>query len=97
MTTVTGVGVGDGYPASIPARIVHIFSCMTALLSMSLIIKIVYAQLALTPKEASAYHLLHQDIHLRNNQLQARNVIIEALRMSKLAREKNTSQFAYEF
>ena len=59
LTTVTGVGFGDGYPASIPARFIHIFSCMCALLSMSIVIKIVYGQLALTPKEASAYHLIH--------------------------------------
>jgi hypothetical protein len=59
LTTVTGVGMGDGYPASIPARFVHIFATSFALLSLSLVIKVVYGQLALTPKEASAYHLIH--------------------------------------
>ena len=42
LTTVTGVGFGDGSPASIPSRFVHIFTCMCALLSMSIVIKIVY-------------------------------------------------------
>lgn len=76
LNTLTGVGDGDGYAVSIPARIVGAFCCFASLFSISLIIKIMYARLKLTPKEASAYHVLHQDIQMHQTQLQARNVII---------------------
>jgi hypothetical protein len=97
LTSILGVGFGDGYPASIPARFIQIFCCLAALLTLSLIIKIVYARLALTPKESSAYHLLLQDVQMQQNQLEAREVIIMALQMRKASREVFRSEIAYNF
>jgi hypothetical protein len=65
LTSILGVGFGDGYPASIPARFVQIFCCLAALLTLSLIIKIVYARMNLTAKEASAYHILLQEVQMQ--------------------------------
>ena len=53
---MTSVGYGDGYPASVPGRIVGTGGCILGILSIALIIYIMYARLKLSPKEASAYH-----------------------------------------
>jgi len=42
LTTILGVGFGDGYPASIPARMTTAFCCMGFLFIMAVIVKILY-------------------------------------------------------
>jgi hypothetical protein len=59
LTTVSGVGLGAAYPKSAVGRGVASFGCIASFLSLSVVIKMVNAKLKLTPKELSAYHLLH--------------------------------------
>ena len=56
-----------------------------------------YSKLKFDPKEESAYHLMEQELQMQNNRIQARKVIIEALRMQKLARQKERNNLTYEF
>ena len=62
LITIFGIGYGDGYPASVPGRIADTFGCMASVFSVAIIIKIMFARLKLSAKEASAYHTLHQDV-----------------------------------
>ena len=59
LLTLCGVSFGDGYPISVPGRIVGTLGCMAGVFSIALIIKITYERLKFSPKEASAFHLIH--------------------------------------
>ena len=62
LVTLAGISLGDGFPASVPGRTVGTLCAMASVFSLALIIKVTYERVKLTPKEASAYHLLHQEV-----------------------------------
>ncbi len=95
--TLTTVGYGEGFPASVPGRTIGIFTCLSGQFLISILVGMLYSWVTFKPQEASAYQILMRKTHKLDRQQSARDVIIQAFRLRKYVKEQFKNKYAFEY